>query len=101
MTNRTGHIGDTFRTGGGIDALEVVFGYKILNRYKEHGLEALSDRSRRPWRYANQFPAQVETRMRERPTRSRLRTHKLDSLSVRTVIQAPKLRELARWNCSG
>jgi transposase len=36
-------------------------GYKILNRYKEHGLEALSDRSRRPWRYANQLPPQVET----------------------------------------
>src|SRR5581483_6899166 len=36
-------------------------GYKIFNRYREHGLEALSDRSRRPWRYANQLPAQVET----------------------------------------
>ena len=29
-------------------------GYKIFDRYKEHGLEALTDRSRRPWRYANQ-----------------------------------------------
>lgn len=36
-------------------------GYKIFNRYKEQGLEALTDRSRRPWRYANQLPAQVET----------------------------------------
>jgi transposase InsO family protein len=36
-------------------------GYKILNRYKEHGLEALCDRSRRPWRYANQLPLQIET----------------------------------------
>src|SRR5436189_409103 len=35
-------------------------GYKILNRYKEHGLEALCDRSRRPWRYANQLPLPVE-----------------------------------------
>ncbi len=35
-------------------------GYKIFNRYKEHGLEALSDRSRRPVRYANQLPAPVE-----------------------------------------
>jgi len=34
-------------------------GYKIFNRYKEHGLDALCDRSRRPWRYANQLPAQV------------------------------------------
>jgi transposase InsO family protein len=34
--------------------------YKIFDRYKEHGLEALSDRSRRPVRYANQLPAQIE-----------------------------------------
>jgi len=36
-------------------------GYKIFNRYKEHGVEALTDRSRRPWRYANQLPLQVES----------------------------------------
>ena len=36
-------------------------GYKIFDRYKEHGLEALSDRSKRPIRYANQLPAQIET----------------------------------------
>jgi transposase len=36
-------------------------GYKIFDRYKEHGLEALSDRSRRPVRYANQLPGQVES----------------------------------------
>jgi transposase-like protein len=36
-------------------------GYKIFDRYKEHGLEALSDRSRRPVRYANQLPQQLET----------------------------------------
>ena len=36
-------------------------GYKIFDRYKEHGLEALSDRSRRPIRYANQLPQQLET----------------------------------------
>ena len=36
-------------------------GYKIFNRYKEHGVEALCDRSRRPWRYANQLPLQVES----------------------------------------
>lgn len=33
-------------------------GYKIFNRYKEMGSEALSDRSRRPVRYANQLPHQ-------------------------------------------
>ncbi len=36
-------------------------GYKIFNRYKEHGLEALSDRSRRPVRYANQLPQPIES----------------------------------------
>ena len=46
-------------------------GYKIFTRYKESGLEALSDRSRRPVRYANQLPPQIETLIvtlkRERP----------------------------------
>lgn len=36
-------------------------GYKIFERYREHGLEALSDRSRRPVRYANQLPTQIES----------------------------------------
>ena len=36
-------------------------GYKIFDRYKEHGLQALSDRSLRPVRYANQLPGQVES----------------------------------------
>ncbi len=36
-------------------------GYKICDRYQEHGLAALSDRSRRPVRYANQLPQQIES----------------------------------------
>jgi transposase len=36
-------------------------GYKIFDRYKEHGLEALTDRSRRPVRYANQLRQQLES----------------------------------------
>jgi transposase InsO family protein len=36
-------------------------GYKIFNRYKESGLEALSDRSRRPVRYANQLAPQIQS----------------------------------------
>jgi transposase InsO family protein len=35
-------------------------GYKIYDRYKEHGLAALTDRPRRPVRYANQLPQQIE-----------------------------------------
>src|ERR671937_801521 len=36
-------------------------GYKIFDRYREHGLEAITDRSRRPVRYANQLPAPIES----------------------------------------
>jgi transposase-like protein len=35
-------------------------GYKIFNRYRDQGLDALADHSRRPVRYANQLPDQVE-----------------------------------------
>ena len=46
-------------------------GYKILDRYQECGLEGLTDRARRPHRYANSLPAQLEsaivTAKREKP----------------------------------
>ena len=35
-------------------------GYKNWGRYRHEGLEALCDRSRRPVRYANQLPDQIE-----------------------------------------
>ncbi len=35
-------------------------GYKIRRRYNDCGLEALTDRSRRPYRQANQLPFQIE-----------------------------------------
>jgi len=35
-------------------------GHKIWNRYKGHGLDGLNDRSRRPYRQANQLPIQIE-----------------------------------------
>ncbi len=35
-------------------------GYKILTRYRDEGSAALTDRSRRPVRYANQLPPQIE-----------------------------------------
>ena len=35
-------------------------GYKILERYEECGWEGLTDRTRRPFRYANQLPEPVE-----------------------------------------
>src|SRR5512135_2111222 len=46
-------------------------GYKLFERYEECGLEGLSDRTRRPFRYANQLPEQVEaaivTAKKEKP----------------------------------
>ncbi len=47
-------------------------GYKIFDRYQECGIQGLTDRSRRPYRYANQLPFQVENYIlnvkREHPT---------------------------------
>ena len=47
-------------------------GYKILGRYNSCGLQGLTDRSRRPYRQANQLPIQVEMRVvqlkQDRPT---------------------------------
>jgi transposase InsO family protein len=46
-------------------------GYKIFERYEQCGLEGLSDRTRRPFRYANQLPEPVEAAIvaakREKP----------------------------------
>ena len=46
-------------------------GYKLLQRYRDSGLHGLTDRSRRPYRQANQLPLQIETLIvrlrRERP----------------------------------
>src|SRR5215469_8514839 len=35
-------------------------GYKIFDRYQQCGVQGLTDRSRRPFRYANKLPFQVE-----------------------------------------
>ena len=47
-------------------------GYKIFDRYQECGLEGLSDRTRRPFRYANQLPepitAAIVAARREKPS---------------------------------
>lgn len=55
-------------------------GYKILTRYNEIGLEGLTDRSRRPYRHANQLPFQIEARIvrlkQDRPSWGRRRSGK-------------------------
>ena len=47
-------------------------GYKIFQRYKDCGVQGLTDRSRRPYRHANKMPLQIEARIvqlkRERPS---------------------------------
>ena len=47
-------------------------GYKIIERYQDTGLEGLTDRSRRPYRHANQLPFQIEAMIvrlkQEKPT---------------------------------
>jgi hypothetical protein len=53
--------------------------YKILTRYNEIGLEGLTDRSRRPYRHANQLPLQIETRI------VRLLKHLLRKAAARDV----------------
>jgi putative transposase len=58
-------------------------GYKLFERYKDFGLVALTDRSRRPYRHANQLPYPIEQQIiaykREYPNWG-----------------APKIRELLR-----
>jgi putative transposase len=55
-------------------------GYKIFERYEQCGWEGLSDRVRRPFRYVNQLPAQVEAAIvsakREKPHWGARKKHK-------------------------
>ena len=64
-----------------------VTGYKIYERYKECGLEGLTDRARTPYRYANKLPAQLEAMIvsmrREKPTWG-ARKLSIDDSPVRT-----------------
>jgi Helix-turn-helix domain len=48
-------------------------GYKIFDRYQECGVEGLTDRSRRPYRYAQSFPFRLRTtfHMRKDPSVNR------------------------------
>jgi len=63
-------------------------GYKIFQRYKDCGLEGMTDRGRRPYRQANQLPLEIEKRM------VRLKQQKPDR-------GAPKIREklFVRYAC--
>lgn len=67
-------------------------GYKIFERYKDSGLEALTDRSQRPFRYGNQLPFQVETAIvqlkKEKPHWG---ARKLRDLLVRKFVSEVKI----------
>jgi transposase len=60
-------------------------GYKIFNRYKDEGLEALTDRSRRPVRY-NHLPDQIErTIIRAKKDKPHWGARKIRELLVRRL----------------
>ena len=79
-------------------------GYKIQERYRDCGVEGLTDRSRRPYRHANQLPIQIETLIvrlkRERPAwgapKIRERLARLYPDIQRPAISTPELVEGAR-----
>jgi len=63
-------------------------GYKIFARYKDCGVEGLTDRSRRPYRHANRLPFQIETLIielkKEHPSWARRRSARSSSVVTRT-----------------
>ena len=61
-------------------------GYKIFDRYKDYGAHGLTDRSRRPYRHANQLPPVIET-------------HILQLKKAYPDWGAPKIREKLRGRC--
>ncbi len=81
-------------------------GYKIFERYEECGLEGLSDRTRRPFRYANQLPEQVEATITARRQSARLEHHSRRALSARpgapddALADACRRHAVVRWSAS-
>ena len=75
-------------------------GYKIKSRYEEVGLLGLSDRARRPCRYANALPLQVEQAIvnlrRERPHWG---ARKIRELLVRRLSGDVKIPAISTIHC--
>lgn len=76
-----------------------VTGHKIIDRYKESGMKAFTDRSRKPFRQANRLPFQIEKLIvqvkKEFPTwgapkiRERIHTHYPDvPLPAKSTVHA-------------
>jgi len=68
-------------------------GYKILERYEACGLEGLSDRTRRPFRYANQLPEPVEAAIvaakREKPNWGARKIHERPLRRLPHAVKVP------------
>jgi len=79
-------------------------GYKIFGRYKDCGLHGLSDRSRLPYRHANQLPFQIETLIvqlkKEWPTWGRPRYGKSCGGVTRMCIALPSARYTPFWTAT-
>jgi hypothetical protein len=71
VTKYSGDMGDTspLRRGHALEGVSChgrapgKTGYKIFDRYKDYGVYRLTDRSRRPYRHANQLPLVIETQI--------------------------------------
>jgi transposase InsO family protein len=67
-------------------------GYKIFERYQVCGFEGLSDRTRRPFRYANQLPPQLEAAIvRARREKPHWGARKIRELLLRRLPHAVKV----------
>ena len=71
-------------------------GYKIFQRYKDCGVEGLTDRIRRPYRQANQLPFQIEKLIvqlkREHPAGARRRSARSSAGSTAIFISGDQHR---------
>jgi transposase len=77
-------------------------GYKICDRDKESGLEALTDRSSRPWRYCNQLPSQVETAVNLEQEKPHWGAHKIRERLLRRFsceVKVPARSTIHVTNC--
>ena len=70
-------------------------GYKIFQRYKDCGVQALTDRSRRPYRQANRLPAQIEADRAPEARASRLGRAQDPREAAAAVRPAPHCRRSA------
>ena len=64
-------------------------GYKIFERYEECGLEGLTDRARRPHRYANQLPVSVRSAVHKQRAGSRVYRAPGKQVPLASVISQP------------